>query len=81
MIIRLPVTHSDTGVSTATKRHHERSRGVRAAYRTLRRTGDLSKREVGFDDLMRLLNKGTGFEGSDDRISLDGPHANPIGPS
>jgi hypothetical protein len=54
---------------------------VRAAYRTLRRTGELSKREVGFDDLMRLLNKGTGFEGSDDRISLDGPHANPIGPS
>jgi len=77
VIIRLPVTHSDTGVSQVTKRHYERIRRVRAAYRTLRRDGRLSKRNEGFDDLVRLLNKGTDFEGGGREISLDGSAREP----
>ena len=77
VIIRLPVTHSETGVSQTTQRHYERSRRVRAAYRTLRREGRLSKRNKGFDDLVRLLNKGTDFEGGGREIALEGSAREP----
>lgn len=37
----------------------------------------MSKRDDGFDDLIRLLNKGTDFEGSGRVISLEGPVRTP----
>jgi hypothetical protein len=76
-VIRLPVTHADTGVSEGTERRYDRSQRVRSAYCTLRRDGRLSKRDEGFEEVIGLLNEGTDFEGSGTLIELDGSARQP----
>ena len=72
VLIRLPITHADVGVSEGTKRHYERSRRARGGYRVLRRDGHLSATDRGSDELIRLLNRGTDSEGSGGEIAPDG---------
>jgi hypothetical protein len=77
VIVRLPQTDEERGVSNETRRHLRWSENARSAYRTLQRDGQVTESNEGFDALIRLLNRGTSLAGGGQRVSIDGSARDP----